>query len=99
MYEVGQKLEVYGLPVDGGDSAKNGEIVTVAKPKGYLPNFSQCYGVKFKDGKILPAIEKYLRPFPPSCNRRDIDDGSTWDQFQKATGIDPDTIRNPDGVV
>lgn len=93
-FEVGDKLEIHSLPVTGPDFTLNGEIVIVKLARGYLQDFPQCYGVMFKDGRIQPAKECYLRPFPPSRNRGDMDTKTTWEEFEKETGISVDTIRH-----
>lgn len=88
-YELEQKLEIHGLPEDATDRYMNGEVVTVVALPGYLPIAPLAYGVALKSGEVIPAISKFLRPYPPMLpnGRGDIDKKSTWAEFDKATGI------------
>jgi hypothetical protein len=96
-FEMNQKLELHSLAVEF-DIIRNGEIVTVLALPGYDPENPAAYGVLFKDGVLRPCIERFLRPYPPVLpnGRADLDQKSSWEQFQKATGIDPDVVRGLD---
>lgn len=99
-FEVGQKLEIYGLPDIGGDFTYNGEIVVVVALPGYNKALPKAYGVLRKSGDVMPAVETYLRPFPPKLpnGRGDTDEKVTWDEFDKATNLKSIVFRrgNPD---
>lgn len=95
-YEKNQRLEIHGLPQIGGDQCYNGSIVTVVLLPGYHPGAPKAYGVEFKDGMVRPAVEQYLRPYPPVLpnGRADIDTKVTWEQFDAATGIKSNCFRD-----
>lgn len=95
-YKVGQKVEVHSLPNIGDLQTLNGQLVIVECLPGYheRADFSEAYGVRFKDGSLQAIHPRHLRPFPPMRNRGDMDKPSSWEQFEKATGISPDVVKN-----
>lgn len=95
-YEIGQKLEIYGLPDIGTEYTYNGEIVSVVALPGYNKQLPKAYGVLMRNGDVMPAIGKYLRPYPPTlpCGRGDIDQKTIWEEFDRATGLNSSTFRN-----
>lgn len=103
-YEVGQRVEIHGLPEFSADAVHNGQIVTVVALPGYNSLSPKAYGVRFDSGpnagKTEPAIPKYLRPFPPKLpnGRGDTDKVTSWAEFDAMTGMRSVAFRrsNPD---
>lgn len=101
-FEMGQRVEIHSLPDFSADSVYNGTIATVVALPGYNTLSPLAYGLRFDDGpnvgKIEPGMPQFLRPFPPKLpsGRADIDKVSTWEDFDKATGLDSSKFRfNP----
>lgn len=91
-FVIDQKLEIYGLPAISG--MLNGEIVVVKYLPGHSLIVPEAYGVLRTNGEIVSAIERYLRPYPPDKDRGDMDSPSTWEDFEKATGISREIVQH-----
>lgn len=98
-YELGDKVEVHGLPELGTESHLNGSIGIVVALPGYNNLSPLAYGVRFDSGpsvgSTLPAIDKFLRPFPPKLpnGRGDVDKKTTWAEFDAMTGLRSRSFR------
>lgn len=92
-FQVGDKLEIHSIPSFSSDAMANGEIVVVLE---CYPSTSY-YSVLFKSGLVRPCPEKFLRPFPPVLpnGRGNMDNQTSWEEFQKETGINPAAVKNP----
>jgi hypothetical protein len=77
-------------------NALNGEIVVIAKLPGYHHTYRSNYLIRFPNGREICASPDYLRPAPPPKYRGDIDEKSSWDEWEKATGIPADVVRGTD---
>lgn len=96
-YEIGDKVEVHGLPET--ESYMNGSIGIVVALPGYNNLSPDAYGVRFDSGprvgSTLPAITKFLRPYPPKLpnGRADVDKKTTWAEFDAMTGLRSRSFR------
>lgn len=95
-FELGQKLEVHSIPEATEEYSLNGKIVFVTKLPGCSEKWPECYEVVFADRTKRLAFVKNLRPYPPSLpnGRGDCDVVTSWEQFEKATGIPRAVILN-----
>lgn len=93
-YEKNQKLEIFGL-TDPNEKVWNGEVVIVLALPGYNKGFPEAYGVLAKDGLLHGVNPRNLRPYPPSIpgGRKDLDNKTSWAEFDKETGLDSSTFR------
>jgi hypothetical protein len=96
-FEVGQRVEIHGLPDFSADCIYNGKVGTVVALPGFHPVFRIAYGVLIDGGVIEACIDTYLRPAPPK-DRKDLDVKTTWDRFDWRTGMKSITFRrsNPE---
>lgn len=87
-YRIGQRLEICNFP-DVAGYITRGEVVVVVHPQGFDPEFPQSYGVLFGNGKVRGVNPQFLRLRfgVPDINRADVDNPSTWEQFEKTTGV------------
>lgn len=94
-YRIGQEVEIHSL-VGYGDGQLNGAIATIVKLPGYHPTYQSNYLIRLPSGRELCASPDYLRVPPPPTTRGDLDNVSSWEQFEKATGIPADVVRGTD---
>jgi hypothetical protein len=96
-FEVGQRVEINGLPDFSADCIYNGMVGTVVSLPGFHPVFRQAYAVFLDNHGIEIAIEVYLRYAPPK-SRKDLDKKLDWNVFDVTTGMKSITFRrfNPD---
>lgn len=92
-YEKNQKLEIFGLADQ--QAVFNGSVVVVLTLPGLNPRFPEAYGVLLKNGDATLVHQDNLRPYPPSTpgGRKDLDQKTSWAEFDKATGLDSTTFR------
>lgn len=100
-FELNDRVEIYGLPEFSADAIHNGVIGKIVALPGYNRLAKLAYGVEFTTGpnagQVEPCIEKFLRPFPPKLpnGRGDTDKVLTWEEFDKATGLQSIGFRRP----
>lgn len=93
-FELGDKAEICNVPPFPGERPLNGLTGIIVALPGYDQNFPECYGLEVEFG-IINANPKFIRPYPPKLpnGRADIDNKTTWAEFDKATGLDSRTFR------
>lgn len=98
-FEINDIVKIHSLPeVEDAPYNYNGHTATVVALPGYNKGFPKCYGIRMESGedkgKVLPAIPRHLMIADELPSRRwDTDLKLTWEQFDKATGIDSMTFR------
>ena len=93
-FELGDKVEVCNVPPYPGERSLNGMLGIIAGLPGYDHNYPECYALKVEFG-IINSYPNFFRPYPPKLpnGRADIDNKTTWAEFDKATGLDSRKFR------
>lgn len=96
-FEVGQRVQIYGLPDFSADCIYNGMVGTVVSLPGFHPIAKKAYAVFLDNHGIEACIDTYLRHAPPK-SRKDADCTTSWEEFDRMTGLKSTTFRssNPD---
>jgi hypothetical protein len=96
-FEVGQRVEIHGLPDFSADCIYNGMQATVVSLPGFHPRAKTAYAVLIDNVGIELAIDTYLRHAPPK-DRKDCDKVVSWAVFDAMTGLRSILFRrsNPD---
>lgn len=95
-YELGDKVELHGLPEFQGEAMLNGRIGKVVALPGFDADFPECYGLEIPSIQlVVRAVPRFLRPYPPKLpnGRGDIDKKTTWAEFDAMTGLRSRSFR------
>jgi len=91
-FEVGQRVEIHGLPEFCTDAIYNGMQGMIVSLPGFHPRAKTAYAVLIDNVGIEAAIDMYLRPAPPK-GRKDYDNVTSWAEFDALTGVKSITFR------
>jgi len=84
-FEVGQRVQIHGLPDFSADCIYNGMEGTIVSLPGFNPIAKKAYAVLIDGRGIELAIDTYLRLAPPQ-DRKDLDKKTSWAEFDATTG-------------
>lgn len=94
-YALGSVVEIHSLPPFPGVESWNGIYATVAGTPGFYSDLPNHYAIRLPWGLVTPAAEEFIR-LPPPASRGDLDTKVSWEEFELATGINPDIVRGTD---